>query len=167
MKIFISILCFVIYSSLGAQEVFPQIFDSEVENPDTEDILMERILMIDAENGIILNDYGNADSEFEIITHNANTIIITFEQPSHNNPNTRCAAGTERGFIVFNINDKAEMTDYRRYLTESCLFSIEMVGKKMSDDNIVEYLCENFQSEKSYQLILNKDQCSISKKDLK
>lgn len=166
MRIILFLFCLMLSNAVDAQDNFPQIFISEVENDNTATFQTEMLLMINAENGIVLSDYGNEDSEFNIEAYSKKNIIVSYVQPSHRNSQGRCAAGTERGFLEFIINSDAEMIESERFIIESCLFSIELVGGKMSDDNIIELVCDNYQSEETYKIILDKNQSSITKKDL-
>lgn len=159
MKNILIILFLLVYGIIHAQNNYPTILNFEVAKKSSNE---ERkiikatdtyhFLMLTPHKAIDLMNYGNENSEFKIIGSNANRVILEFQHPSKQVPKGRCAAGLEKGFLFLELDINAAVTKSQTYLTESCLWSIEIINTLNNHSEIITYVCENLQSLESFTL---------------
>ena len=85
-----------------------------------------------------------------IFGNNNHKILLEFYQPSKLTTKGRCAAGLEKGFLYLELDKNANLIKSNTYLTESCLWSIEIISILNEDSEVVTYICDNLQNSETY-----------------
>lgn len=68
-------------------------------------------------------------------------VLLSFDYGSRAHAQTMCGAGSEKGFVLLVFNQKMELQDIKRELTESCNLSI-WTSKESTIDNVTLYYVE-------------------------
>lgn len=167
MKNIFIIIFFLSFSSMFAQIEYPIISKFDVENTKTaSNHVSYQFLMLNSQKAIDLRDYGNKYCEFKIIGSNQNRAILEYNQPSKlNSTNGWCAAGAEKGILVFEFDTNDNLLDEKYYLLESCLLGIETIVQKKIGTEILEYTCENLGSENTYILKVDLKNSIVTRKN--
>ena len=163
MKNIIILLIFTVSIFGYAQDKYPEILNFDVN--DKTNIHSYSFLMLDSNKAIDLKLYGNKECEFNIISSETNRIILEFYQPSKLIRKGMCAAGSEKGFLYFEVDSNNNLSKSNMYLFESCLLSIETIKKESGDSGFIKYVCENFGTSEAYTLNIDKINVSIEKEE--
>lgn len=169
MKRVISILFIFIGLNNLAQEKYPTILELNLaqENRDSiaSDYNLHQYLMLNNATAINLNEYGNEECQFKILSSNSNKILLEFEQPSKLAHKGMCASGTEKGFLYFQLSNDLHLEKSERYLTESCLLMIEILSQENVNYTTLYYTCENLQTSETYTIIADLKNTTIKKEE--
>lgn len=130
-KYSIALLFSFYITSVISQEKYPQIFEYEKITDSTtieNQPQIQKVLMVNKSYGIELDTYGTIDTEYQVLSGNNNSVLLSFEQASKYENKGRCASGTEKGILYFKVNSNGQLTSTKRYYLESCWLSIETVN---------------------------------------
>jgi len=151
-----------------AQDKYPSIINFDVKNDKNDTVLAStsyHFLMLSPHKAVDLKNYGNEKCEFQILASNANKILLEFNQPSKLISEGRCASGEEKGYIYFELDDKANLIKSKPYIIESCLWSIEIIDTKKEESKKIKYVSENFQTLKTFTTIIDLENVTILRKE--
>ena len=135
----------------SAQDQHPKISFTETD---------QWVIHIGAQKSIDLNGYSPY-TEFEIVSYTNDRILLAYDRPSAENSKGRCAAGSEKGYLVIELSTTRETEEF---VLESCLLSIEVSEQKHVSAGIVEYTCESFINSDSYILSVDSANATVSQR---
>lgn len=121
-------------------------------------------LVFNNQHAFDLQNLGMWHWNYQIIAQNGQKLILEYDHPSKRFNAGRCAAGTERGFIVVEFDDDYGYKESSSFVVESCLFSIEVQEEKELSNGVTEYHCENFLNSDAYTLLVDRAKAKIVKK---
>lgn len=164
------ILLLFVYCTVNAQDKYPTVlhFIANSKNTSADETNASNesfhFLMLSPNKAIDLKDYGNEKCVYQIVASNENRIILEFKQPSKLISTGRCASGEEKGFVYFELDDTAHLIKSITYLTESCLWSIEIIDKQEGDLKKI-YVSEHFQNSSFFTTTINIQNVTILKQE--
>jgi hypothetical protein len=137
----------------------------ELQDEDLKIKQTYEFLMFDNTKAFNLNNLGWWNWDFKIVANNQNKIILEYDHPSKLHNRGRCAAGSEKGFMVIEFDNSNGFVGSKNFILESCLFSIETDTQNQLAKGVMEYSCESYQNLEAYTLIVDYNKAEIIRKD--
>jgi hypothetical protein len=122
-------------------------------------------LYLDSVNSFDLHNFGGWTWNFQIIAQKEGKFILEYSHGSRLYFMGQCGAGTENGFLKLDFDENNMLLKYEEFTYESCNNSISEEEREQVSANVTVYHCYDYNNETSFDLIVDVEELSITKKE--